>query len=63
MGLRQKPDPGEVRLAGLGRVMAQVTGLRHFPYPGAIGLAGLSSGKAKILSRAHFSLIPQPEKG
>jgi hypothetical protein len=40
MGLRQKLDPGEVRLAGLGRVMAQVTGLRHFPYPGAIGLAG-----------------------
>jgi hypothetical protein len=61
--LRQKPYPGTVRLVGLDRVTARVTGLRHFPYPGAIRLAGLNSGKAKTLTQAGFSPIPQPELG
>jgi hypothetical protein len=44
--LRQKPYPGAIGLAGLGRVMARVTGLARI--------------KTKTSPRVGFILIPQP---
>jgi hypothetical protein len=45
-----------VGLAGLGRVMARVTGLRHFPYPGAVGLAELDQFTAQVTGLARVKL-------
>jgi hypothetical protein len=36
-GLSVFPYPIAIGLAGLGRIIAWVTGLRHFPYPGRSG--------------------------
>jgi hypothetical protein len=54
--LRQKPYTGAVGLAGLGQVMARVTGLRHFPYPGAVGLARLGRVTARVTGLARVKL-------
>jgi hypothetical protein len=45
-----------VGLAGLGRVMARVTGLRHFPYLGAVGLAVLDRATARVTGLAEVKL-------